>query len=113
MKSLLISLVLSGLWLAVGYVFLGVQKRAQYREAFERTQEGEPLSSVLTRFGQPSHIEVHGDAKGYDHGNRSACGESCWLRIWYEMPFTLGTAPVSVDFDATQHVIGKYQWNSP
>lgn len=113
MKSLLVSLALSGLWLAAGYIVSGVQKRAQYLQAFERTQDGELLGNVLTRFGQPSHIEAHRGAKGYDHGDRSACGESCWIRIWYEIPFALGTAPVSIDFDVTQHVIGKYQWNSP
>jgi len=36
------------------------------------------------------HIEPHATAPGYDSGSRSACGESCWLRLWYELPFSLG-----------------------
>ena len=42
-----------------------------------------------------------------------AVGEAFSLRFWYELPFSLGISPVTVDFNSQQTVIGKYQWNSP
>jgi len=113
MKRILISVALSLVWVILGYMVLGVQQRIRYLDAFERTKKGESLGSVLERFGRPSHLEPHREVTGYDSGERSVCGQSCWLRVWYEVPFTLGTAPLTVDFDATQHVIDKYRWSSP
>jgi len=112
-KRLLLSVGLSVAWILLGYVALGVQRRIHFGAAFDETKVGESLGATLARFGQPSHVEPHHDTKGYDAGERSVCGQSCWLRVWYEIPFTLGTRSFSVDFDANQHVIDKYQWSSP
>lgn len=99
--------------LLVGYVTHGVFTYRAYTTAFAQTKQGEPLETVLARFGPPSHIEPRYDSSGYAEGNRSVCSGPCWLRLWYELPFTLGVSPVSVDFDARQRVIHKYEWNSP
>jgi hypothetical protein len=113
MKRIVLSVGLSLVWIALGYLILGVQQRIHYRSAFEQTKNGESLATILTRFGSPSHIEAHRNAPGYDRGERSVCGQSCWLRVWYEVPLTLGTSALSVDFDSQERVIDKYQWNSP
>lgn len=114
MKRTLVSIGLSIVWIAVAYLIWAFVVRVRYDEAFEHVAPGETLQSVLERFGSPSHLEArHGTSKGYDNGDRSACGESCWLRLWYEMPLTLGTKPISVDVDAQQRVIQKYRWTSP
>jgi hypothetical protein len=113
LKKLINSVLIALLWVLLGYVVWGLDTRHRYLDAFQATTEGEPLAEVLKRFGPPSHIEPRSNAPGYDFGSRSACGESCWLRIWYELPFSLGVSPVSVDFDSRQLVIHKYQWNSP
>lgn len=105
-KPLAIVIVLSAL--AV-YVFLADRKGDHYLAAFDKTQVGESLDTVIARFGEPSHIEHHSSAPGYDSGSRSACGETCWLRLWYEIPLTLGTAPVTVDFDRQNVVIDKWE----
>src|SRR6185436_10112409 len=113
MKALAASAAFALLWVATGYVAWGVYTRQHYLAAFEHTELGEPLSVVLGRFGPPSHIEPHYNVPGYDSGGKSACGESCWLRLWYELPFSLGVSPVTVDFNSQQVVIHKYQWSSP
>ncbi len=84
-----------------------------YTRAFEETQNGESLKAVLRSFGSPSHIEPRQNGSGYDAGSRSVCSESCWLRLWYEVPFTFGVKALTVDFNANQEVIHKYEWNSP
>ena len=96
-----------------GYLWWADREGDRLLLAFDQTVVGEPLSSVTARFGKPSHVERHADVPGYDSGSRSACGETCWLRYWYEIPLTLGTAPVTVDFDRKGRVIHKYQWHSP
>jgi hypothetical protein len=105
------------LWVLVGllgaYVVWGIYTRHRYLTAFEATKPGETLEVVLKRFGQPSHIEPHYSVSGYDSGEKSVCGQSCWLRLWYELPFDLGVSPVTVDFNSQQVVIDKYQWSSP
>jgi hypothetical protein len=113
MRKFLVSVALSVLWLILGYVVLGVHERISRLDAFQLTKTGESLATVLQRFGRPSHLEPHHDVAGYDSGERSVCGQSCWLRVWYDVPFTFGAGPLSVDFDATQHVINKYRWSSP
>jgi hypothetical protein len=113
MKKILLSGGLSLLWVLLGYTVLGVQQRIHYGAAFEKTQVGESLGATQARFGPPSHLEPHHNTTGYDAGERSVCGQSCWLRVWYEVPFTLGTRSLSVDFDASQRVIDKYKWSSP
>lgn len=113
MRQVLPSLLGGLVIFLIGYVIHGVYTYNVYVNAFAQTQEGESLDAVLARFGPPSHIEPRQNSVGYASGNRSVCGDPCWLRLWYELPFTLGVAPVSVDFDAQQRVIHKYQWNSP
>jgi hypothetical protein len=113
MKKFLASIGLSLVWLILGYIALSVQQRVRYTDAFEKTKSGESLEATLARFGRPSHLEPHREASGYDRGERSVCGQSCWLRIWYEIPFTLGAGSFSVDFDTNQRVIDKYRWSSP
>lgn len=112
-RTVVVSVLLSVLWLVVLHVVLGIRDRVHYLEGFKHTNKGDTLGSVLKGVGRPSRVEPHTDLAGYDAGDRSACGQSCWLRLWYDVPFTLGAAPLSVDFDATQHVIDKYQWSSP
>jgi hypothetical protein len=112
-KTSLVSIGLSLTWVVLGYVVLGVRQRIHYTEAYETTKTGESLASALARFGRPDHLEPHHETPGYDAGERSVCGQSCWLRIWYEIPFTFGAGSFSVDFDATEHVIDKYRWSSP
>jgi hypothetical protein len=95
------------------YLFLADRKGDHYLAAFDKTQVGDSLDTVTARFGEPTRIERHSNAPGYDSGSRSACGESCWIRYWYEIPLTLGIAPVTVDFNREHVVIHKYQWHSP
>lgn len=95
------------------YGVSGVHSRLSYRTAFEQTQIGDSLSDVVARFGAPGVIEGHQDAPGYDWGSRSVCGGSCWLRIGYELPFSLNAATLSIDFDRNQKVINKAELNSP
>jgi hypothetical protein len=113
MKRILTSVALSLLWLLLAYLAWALLERARYDRAFEQVTVGEPLGSVLAHLGSPSHLEPHRDTGGYDRGERSGCNGACWLRLWYEVPLTLGTAPISVDFDAQQKVIRKYRWSSP
>lgn len=113
MRQVLRSLLAGLLILVLGYVVSGVFTYRTYTDAFAQTHEGESLEAVLARVGPPSHIEPRRNTTGYASGSRSVCGEPCWLRLWYELPFTLGVSPVTVDFDAQQRVIHKYQWNSP
>ncbi len=113
MRAILRSLGSALAIIALLYVANGVKIYLTYTKAFDETHEGESLQVVLDRFGPPSHIEPRYDVKGYDEGSRSVCGQSCWIRLWYELPFTLGTSPLSVDFNAQQKVIYKYQWSSP
>jgi len=106
--------LLSGLLIiTLAYVAYGAVMYRTYARAFEQTQKGDSLQIVLERFGTPSHIEARHSGRGYDSGSRSSCTESCWLRLWYEMPFTLGVSPLTVDFDVEQKVLDKYKWNSP
>jgi hypothetical protein len=112
-KLFLASIGFGLIWVVLGYAALGVRERIHYTEAYEHTKTGESLASVLSRFGRPGHLEPHHETAGYDAGERSVCGQSCWLRIWYDIPFSLGAQSFSVDFDATQHVIDKYRWSSP
>jgi len=107
--------LLAGLLIVVlAYIADGLITYRGYVRAFEQTNDGESLQVVLERFGPPSHIEAKQDnVLGYDSGSRSVCGQSCWLRLWYELPFTLGITPFTIDFDAQQKVIHKYQWHSP
>jgi len=100
-------LALAALSTLVVYVVLADRKGDQYLDAFNKTQVGESMDTVIARFGEPSHIEGHSDAPGYDSGSRSACGETCWVRLWYEIPLTLGISPVSVDFNRQNVVIHK------
>lgn len=113
MRTVGTSIVGGVLLIFVAYVIWGIRTREHYLSAFEETKNGDTLAQVLERFGQPSHIEPHLNVPGYDAGGRSACGESCSLRLWYELPFSLGTSPVSVDFNSAQVAIDKYQWSSP
>jgi hypothetical protein len=112
-KTVFQSIGLSLAWVVVGYIGLGICHRNARMDAYEKTRNGESLAVVLKRFGSPSHIEPHHDAPGYDTGERSVCGQSCWLRLWYDIPFTFGAGSLSVDLDATEHVIDKYRWSSP
>lgn len=92
------------LWVALGYVIWGACVRHRYLTAFEATQPGDSMRLVLQRFGAPSHIDpapVH------------VVGAAFTLRFWYELPFSFGISPVTVDFNSQQTVIGKYQRNSP
>ena len=110
----MIRAVLGGVVVAiVSYVIWGAIASHRYAQAFDETHVGQSLNEILEKFGPPSYIEPHREIKGYDAGERSLCAESCWLRLWYEIPFTLGTAAVTVDFNAGQKVIHKYQWSSP
>jgi|SRR5689334_14961374 len=113
MKRILVSIGLSLLWGVLAYLAWAFMERARYDTAFERVAVGESLESVLAQFGSPSHLEPHHETGGYDRGDRSVCAGSCWLRLWYEVPLTFGTAPLSIDFDAQQKVITKYRWSSP
>ena len=113
MRNLLKSLFGAVLIITFTYLVYGIFTYRSYAQAFEQTRDGETLQTVLQRFGPPSHIEPRQNASGYDSGSKSVCAESCWLRLWYEMPFTLGVAPLTVDFNAEQQVIHKYEWNSP
>lgn len=113
MRKLVASFVFGILWMLVGYFGWSIYQRQHYLAAFAATQNGDSLKTVLDRFGIPSHIEPKSDSVGYDSGSRSVCGESCSLRLWYELPFSLGITPVTVDFNTEQRVIHKYEWSSP
>jgi len=75
----------------------------RYLTAFEANQPGDAMRVVLQPFGTPSHI---------DPAPEHAVGEAFSLRFWYELPFSLGISPVTVDFNSQQTVIGTYQSNS-
>jgi hypothetical protein len=113
MRNLASSLLFGILWVLAAYIVWGIYTRQHYLAAFDATQNGESLKTVLDRFGTPSHIEPRSNLSGHDSGSRSGCGESCALRLWYELPFSLGVNPVTIDFNAQQRVIDKYQWSSP
>jgi hypothetical protein len=113
MNRLLVGFGYSVLWLVLGYICWGAYTYHRYYAAFEATRNGDSLEVVLKRFGQPSHIEPHYPAPGYDVGSKSVCGDSCWIRLWYEIPFSLGVTPLVVDFDSHQVVIDKMQFSSP
>src|SRR6266403_3951863 len=83
------------------------------RPAFENTKNGEALNVVLRRFGAPSHIDGLHDVPGKEGHLVSGCGESCTLRLWYELRFMLGTHALTVDFDSRHKVINKYEMYSP
>jgi hypothetical protein len=102
-KHTLISAVFGLIWVAAAYFVWGLNMRHRYETAFEATREGDDMRGVLARFGTPSHIELPAHV----------VGPPVALRFWYEIPFTMGISPVSVDFDSRQQVVGKYQWNSP
>jgi hypothetical protein len=96
---------LLGLVLVTGaYLAWGISVRHRYLSAFAITKPGDSMDTVLARFGPPSHIDPRGRYNGPDN---------YWIRFWYELPFSLGVSPVTVDFDSNQVVVGKYQWNSP
>jgi hypothetical protein len=82
-----------------------------YHQAFDETKIGEPLSSVLRRFGEPS--DVAGHMRPGETGRLPPCEKECWLRLWYMAPILGGLSPYSVDFGSDQKVIGKYHWSSP
>jgi hypothetical protein len=113
MKKLVTSPVIYLLCVLVAYLAWGIFQRQHYLAAYAVTQNGDALKTVLDRFGSPSHIETKSESKGYDTGSRSVCSESCSLRLWYELPLSFGITPITVDFNAQQRVINKYQWSSP
>ena len=113
MRAALNSFFAGLLFVTLVYVAQGAAICFKYTQAYAATRDGETLKAVLERFGPPSHIEPRYAVSGYDSGSRSVCGESCWLRLWYEKPFTLGVSPFAVDFNAQQKVIHKYEWHSP
>jgi hypothetical protein len=99
------STALLGLVCVIGaYIAWGINVRHRYLSSFAITKPGDSMNTVLARFGSPSHIDPRGRNNGSDN---------YWIRFWYELPFSLGVSPVTVDFDSNQVVIGKYQWNSP
>jgi hypothetical protein len=113
-KNMFFIFLLFGVLTAFGaYCAWGVYTRLSYGDAFEQTKNGESLAEVTTRFGTVGIIEGHQDATGYDWGSRSVCGGTCWLRIGYELPFSLGTSILVIDFDNNQKVINKAKMNSP
>lgn len=108
------ALALAMLLTLLAQVVWGLKVRWEYASAFDQTAGGESLEVVQQRFGPPSHIESgKPELRGYDDGSRSVCGGSCWLRFWYEPPFTLGIDPYVVDFDQQQRVIHKARFHSP
>src|SRR5437899_243734 len=88
---------------------IGVARR--YQTAFDATKIGEPLNSVLLRFGKPS--DVAGQIRPGETGRQPPCENECWLRLWYMSPILGGVSPYSVDFDSNQKVIAKFHWSSP
>jgi hypothetical protein len=104
MRRIVSSALLALVWVFGAYLVRGISVRHRYLGAFAITTPGDSMSTVLTRFGPPSHIDPRGRYNGSDN---------YWIRFWYEMPFSFGVSPVTVDFDSNQVVVGKYQWNSP
>jgi|ERR1700692_1268760 len=104
MKRLASTALLGLVWVIGAYFVWGINVRHRYLSAFTITKTGDSMSAVLTRFGPPSHIDPRGPYNTPD---------GYWIRFWYELPFSLGVSPVTVDFDSNQVVVGKYQWNSP
>ena len=114
MPSIFLVFILSGALTFLGaYVVYGTHIRLSYRAAFDQTRIGETLADVTSRFGPPQIIEGRQSGVGYDYGSRSVCGGACWLRIGYELPFSLNTALLVIDFDIDQRVINKAMLNSP
>ena len=95
------------------YVAWGVSMRILYAHAYAATQAGDTLTTVLKRFGRPSHVEPHYATSGWDKGDQSVCGGPCSQRLWYDQPFSLGTTSYTVAFDSRQVVIDKYIMESP
>ena len=85
--------------------------RRRYEEAFSATKIGEPLNSVLLRFGEPSDLAGHWQPG--QTGRQPPCDGQCSLRLWYMSPILGGVSPYSVDFDSDQKVIAKFHWSSP
>jgi hypothetical protein len=106
--SAFVLVVVVGVTLAVIWE-ISVERR--YARAFQQTEIGESLNSVLLRFGEPS--DVAGHIVPGETGRQPPCDKECWLRLWYMSPVFGGVSPYSVDFGPDQKVIGKFHWSSP
>jgi hypothetical protein len=93
MKRFVLTALLGLAWVLGAYLVWGISVRHRYLGAFEITRPGDSMSTVLTRFSPPSHIDPRGRYNGSDN---------YWIRFWYEMPFSLGVSPVTLDFDSNQ-----------
>jgi hypothetical protein len=84
---------------------------SRYNRAFEVTSTGEPLASVLSRFGDPSVREV--PSAPFLRYATSSCQDPCALRLWWEHPYLRGLEAWSVDIDSSNQVVHKAHWVSP
>ena len=111
LSAAVVTIVSLAVLCAIVAVARDVAVRRKYQKAFDATEIGEPLNSVLLRFGEPS--DVTGHLHQGETGRQPPCENQCSLRLWYMSPILGGVSPYSVDFDSDQKVISKYQWSSP
>jgi len=96
---------------AIAAVIRNISVDRGYQAAFDETKIGEPLNSVLLRFGEPT--DVAGRLQTGEVAHQPPCEKECWLRLWYMAPILGGISPYSIDFGPDQKVVGKYHWQSP
>jgi hypothetical protein len=98
--GLLLISILAGVLDPFGHIF-----REKLLEAYGKAQIGEAMPVVLGRFeyGSPS-VRPHTDS-----GNPLDCTGSCWIRLTYDLPVTLGERWITLDFDRDQKLIRKDQ----
>ena len=84
---------------------------SRYAQAFETTNNGEPVAMIISRFGAPSVREV--PAHPFLTYAAAGCKAPCSVRLWWEHPVLKGIEAWSVDIDNKNQVIHKAHWVSP
>jgi hypothetical protein len=82
------------------------------REAdFNKVEVGDSYGTVLQKMGNPSKIDVQGEA--FPPYTSHPCSSPCVKRLWYENRLMLDLEAWSVSIDSSGKVVDKYQWMSP
>ena len=83
----------------------------RYNAAFSEIAVGDPESSVVARFGEPSVRETA--ARPFLRYAASPCTKPCAVRLWWEMPIIPGIEAWSVELGQDRDVVHTAHWVSP